>query len=335
MIGSYSRDKITDDLPAKARLRTARRRVIAIALKKQQIFGMPILRSSVLAVLPGAWRSSRVRYKLIMLRARIGKSFFRIEAGEFLDVDISGKLGMGAILCYAIRMHAYAEISGKKPRLICTSPLYSNGADVFERFFENPANDRPRRVLSTPASEWLIHHALPWNIGIRQAHDIFNRRFRPNAFLNSHLGGKFDLAIHYRATDKVAETGAPPRGEMIETLKAEIAQQPLKIFLATDDPTFRDELGEMFGFCEFSSYELGEVEEGTARHFSSLSPEDKATEAIVNMFLLASAPVCVRTISYLSAMVPIINPSARTVTVNAPSRPHYFPEDVIWDLENK
>ena len=269
-----------------------------------------------------------------MLKARIGSISYNLERRRHLDVDLGGRIGMGALLCYAIRMLAYANQAGKEARLICTSPLYSNGSDVFSKFFDQGIGDEPFHPHSKLANEWLVHHLIPWTIPLSFARDLFHRHFDPSPFLKSHLGEKYDLSVHFRATDKIMETGEPPRDIMLSTLMDEIAGRKLRIFVATDDQRFRDQIHSKFDFCEFSSFELGDVEEGVARHFSELPAEDKSKEAIINIFKLASAPVCIRTMSYFSALVPIINRDCRTITVNCKIRPNYFPEDEIWDLEH-
>jgi hypothetical protein len=106
------------------------------------------------------------------------------------------------------------------------------------------------------------------------------------------------------------------------------------VFLATDDAGFARTIRQRWPRIVFTSYDLGEVAEGKARHFSDLGVDDKAKEALVNMFLLARAPVCVRTMSYMSSFVRLINPDIRTVTVNkriGADTP--FPERQILELE--
>jgi len=106
------------------------------------------------------------------------------------------------------------------------------------------------------------------------------------------------------------------------------------VFLATDDATFAAALRAAMPGLDYTSYDLGEVESGLARHFSNLSPTDKALEALVNIFLIARAPVCVRTSSYMSAVSALANPGMRTVTINqtiGQSPP--FPEHEVLERE--
>jgi len=73
---------------------------------------------------------------------------------------------------------------------------------------------------------------------------------------------------------------------------------------------------------------------GTPRHFSALSPADKALEALVNIHALARAPVCIRTSSYLSAISALVAPAMRTVTVNRTiGRAAPFPEAELLACE--
>lgn len=61
------------------------------------------------------------------------------------------------------------------------------------------------------------------------------------------------------------------------------------VFLATDDPAFSAALKEEMPQLSLTSYDRGQTPTGVARHFSDLAPDDKALEALVNIFLIARA----------------------------------------------
>jgi hypothetical protein len=66
-----------------------------------------------------------------------------------------------------------------------------------------------------------------------------------------------------------------------------------------------------------------------------LDPLLKAQEALTNMFLIARAPVCFRTSSFLSSFSKIINDSLRTVTVNKTVfEESPFPEKQVLQAES-
>ena len=107
-----------------------------------------------------------------------------------------------------------------------------------------------------------------------------------------------------------------------------------RVFLATDDAVFAQLVRQRWRNIAFTSFDLGEVDDGQARHFSDLPPPDRAIEALVNMFVLARAPVCYRTMSYLSSFCALINPSTETVTINGViNHATPFPERLLLEVE--
>ncbi len=237
-----------------------------------------------------------------------------------LLIDIESNIGMGAILSFALRIHSWAAREGIDVAVVSSSPLYSEGGDIFARYFERPATGT-RRAVPHLAREWIYQNELPWQVSPSETYELFGRLFVANARLLSLLdhaaGGAapFDLSIHFRATDKYLETGVVDTEHVLETARPYL-EQASRVFLATDDAGFARTIRQRWPKVSFISYDLGEVEAGKARHFSNLSPQAKADEALVNMFLIARAPICVRTMSYLSSFVRVINPDIRTITVN-------------------
>lgn len=247
-----------------------------------------------------------------------------------LAVDINARIGMGAILSWALRYYALAEAHGEKADIVSTSPLYSaNGEDMFARFFERPSSGG--RMLGRLASEWLAVRT-PLRLPLSRAEALFAEHFRPNAYLRQKIeaaagGEPFDLSIHFRGTDKFLESGSVDQANMLATVERHLPRDAKTVFLATDEPGFSSAVRSRFPHVRFVSYDLGDVKEGVARHFSSMDPNEKALEALVNIFLLARAPVCVRTSSFLSAVSRVANPQLRTVTINRTKRGNgRFPE---------
>jgi hypothetical protein len=70
------------------------------------------------------------------------------------------------------------------------------------------------------------------------------------------------------------------------------------------------------------------------RHFSSLSADAKAMEAIVNMLRLSRCDVCIRTASQLSVWSRILNSDLKTVSLDRPFVSTAYPEREIWNEEN-
>jgi hypothetical protein len=278
-----------------------------------------------------------------IIRARLNFPYF--------PVDIKGRKGMGALLRDAIQICNYAEQNKLVPRISSTNPLYSSNQrlDVIQTYFGPESTDhtpglRPLKYLN----KWsFLHLKFAKHISIREANRIFWFYLSPkllirdkmNAFLDGVPNGEFDLSVHYRGTDKVRE--APMVNFSVfkdEMVCYQNTHGPLHhVFLATDEPAFERYIRDEFPGVLFQTYNLGAPGNvSTGRHFSNMNEEDKATEAIVNMFLLARAPCLIRSSSHMSAMSKIINPGIQTITLN---RTHWgsgnFPEKEILDEENQ
>lgn len=278
-----------------------------------------------------------VRQSLVLQNARIfaGRQLHRLSDGGTLDVDLAARIGMGALLAYALRLHAHAELTGRRATIVSTSRLYGTGGDVFGEYFHRPVPAKGWKPDNALVNEWLLLRAAPWTMSLDSAHRLFREHFRPKPVLEQHIGEPFDLSIHFRGTDKVAESGFVARDAMLAAIDgfAPARGKGKSIFLATDEPAFELMVRERFPLARFATFNLGEVADGQARHFSKLSPGDKALEALVNVFQIANARVCVRTSSYLSAMSRIVNPDLRTHTINVNRFSQIFPEDQILIAE--
>ncbi|HXJ23389.1 MAG TPA: hypothetical protein VMT03_24460 [Polyangia bacterium] len=235
---------------------------------------------------------------------------------------------MGALIARAILLFRHAERFGLEASIISTNPLYGEvpGEDWLDSYFFTPGHTTqgfPLRGVSLDAAMRFVVHP---HLNLTDAARLFHLHFRPRPVISVPLqevlsktaGGLFDLSIHYRGTDKVIESGTVGFESMVQRIDAVMAlsRSPRTVFLATDDPQFEQTIRTRYPRCEFASFKLGSVPEGKPRHFSSMSPRAKAIEAIVNIFLIASAKMCIRTSSYLSAVSRIANPTLRTFTVN-------------------
>lgn len=282
-----------------------------------------------------AARRIKTSTAISLAKARLGRVAMMLERREGLSADLSGRIGMGALICYALRLHDLAEQRGQTAHIVSTSPLYSAGGDVFGQFFDRAEPSpgwRPHGVLAT---EWLLHRAAPGSLALARAQDLMARYFRPKAALRAEIAGPFDLSIHFRGTDKFMETGRIDVQRMLDALAPHLPDQGAgrSVFLATDDAAFAVAVRATYALASFRSYDLGEVAPGVARHFSDLSARDKAMEALVNIYSIASAPLCVRTSSYLSAISRLANPDMATITINHGPGELGFPEQQIRAAE--
>jgi hypothetical protein len=250
----------------------------------------------------------------------------RARAGDRLMVDVNARIGMGAILSYALRLHAYAEDLGLEPWIVSSSPLYAArpGEDFLGRHFLRPPAPADFAPLSAPASDWLYHRELPAGMGLDRASALFARWFRPGPQLRETVeqasGGvaMFDLSVHFRGNEKFLESGPIAHEQMLRALAPHLpgGGRGKAVFLATDEPVFRAAVLRRFPEARFTSFDLGDVPEGVPRQYSQLGPDEKAIEALANILLLGRAPLCIRTASYLSALARVANPALRTLTIN-------------------
>ena len=277
-----------------------------------------------------------------MIRARHNRPYFA--------VDISSSKGMGAVLTEALLMCHYAEKNQLIPRIISTNPLYAPGAGKdFISHYLGPADQnfetglRAMRYLTL----WSFYHLdFAQHLPLDLAYQLFWTYFPPKPIITDKIDAvlaaipdrKFDLSIHYRGTDKVLEAPLVGFDEYEKAiLDYHASGGNLKfVFLATDDPYFEGFVRKRFPDTNFTTFNVGSpIDTTRGRHFSDMSPEDKAIESLVNIFLLAAAPTCIRSASYMSAISKILNPALRTVSLN---RTHWgssnFPEQELLSEED-
>lgn len=158
-----------------------------------------------------------------------------------------------------------------------------------------------------------------------------------NAILDVIPGRQFQLSIHYRGTDKMLEAPLVKFQSYENAIQERVSNGSSlsQVFLATDDVEFELFIKARFPEINFSTFNLGTPSDASrGRHFSDMTPPDKAIESLVNMFLLAAAPICIRSTSYMSGVSKIINPRLRTITLN---QTHWgsghFPENEILAAE--
>ncbi|MXO71630.1 hypothetical protein [Alteraurantiacibacter buctensis] len=241
-----------------------------------------------------------------------------------IGLDIDTPIGMGAIVCHALLLHDHFERAGIACHLRATSPFYARpGQDVLARHFIAEPWPADVRMLPSKTCDFIIEYLRPDHMDLQRASELVQRHFRPTPLLadaieeGSQGFAAFDLAIHYRGTDKSMEATTTSADAALAEIERQLQglADPV-VFLATDIPAFAQVVRARFPRARFVSYDIGDVASGTARYRSTMNPDDKALEALVNSFLIARAKVCVRTVSYLSAVAAVINPQMRTITLN-------------------
>jgi hypothetical protein len=294
--------------------------------------------------------------RLLSAAAHLPAQMWRHHANKpWFAVDMSSPKGLGALISEALLICRYAEDRGLRPLIVSSNPLYADhpGRDFLIDYFEPPPVD-PLHALHMPVThspmqfrtlESFFHLKLPLHLDLDRANQIFWRYFKPridvqarvDAVLSQLPGKRFDVSVHYRGTDKVLEAPSVAYELVTSTLHRCVAQgmSIRRVFLATDDPNFDRYLRREFPAWQFTDFLCGQpTDTSRGRHFSSLSPADKTLEALVNSLLLAASPLCIRSVSYLSAVSRIVNPALRTITLN---QDHWgsraFPECEIHEDE--
>lgn len=249
----------------------------------------------------------------------------------YFAVDIESRMGMGAVLAHAIVLIRYAEMHRLVPRVTSTNPLFARGGRDFLREYLGPnagaAETDWVRPLRFRNLESVFHLGVQHHVSIADANRIFWTYLHPKPVLADRVEGvlrdlaiaQFDLSIHYRGTDKVLE-GALVGHESFERAISRHVDGGGAfdvVFLATDDARFDEFVRSRWPDTSFISFNCGHPSDpSVARHFSDMPPQDKAIEALVNILLLARAPKCIRTTSYMSAMSKIANQELVTETLN-------------------
>lgn len=282
-------------------------------------------------------------------RAWVNKPFFSVE--------LSNRKGMGALLSDVLLICQYAEAKGLVPHVVSKNPLYLS--DVGGDFGDDAKNDAKKDAKNDFGKDALSPYfdgLSPAGLGVRvgvgrvkpmryrtlesfchldfsnflplpDASRLFAKYLRPKPSITEVVSqvlqrlpnGQFDLAMHFRATDKALEAAVVSYDVFGRAIDEHCARGGLldDVFLATDDIAFEAYVRRRYSQSQIKSYNLGQPNDvSRGRHFSDLPPQTKAMEALVNMFLLASAPKLIRTASYMSAISKFINPALHTVTLN-------------------
>lgn len=247
--------------------------------------------------------------------------------GDVFAVDLYERHGMGGLLSKAILFHQHAVAHGLTPSITSSNPLYAEvpGEDVLGTYFHRPGPSPGAQPISGVALDWAFAREIEDHIPLDRAARLFAELFRPRDLVADRvaqcLGSRdlWDASIHYRGTDKANESGpqtTAPLLREIDRLHDELGGRG-DFFLATDEPLAEAELRARYPSSGFTTFNLSDLPAGMPRHFSAMSGPDKAVEALVNIFSIAAAPICVRSSSYMSAISAVVNPAMTTRTINA------------------
>ena len=277
--------------------------------------------------------------------AMYGRALRRIQAPYFF-ADISGVMGLGAILSMAVQILDHCDRLGTVPYLRFTSPNYAPAAgghadwlcQHFERRSEAFAANTAR-FLSV-RNQWdlgkTFFHA---DLSIERANKLFHEHLAVrdeivesvNAFCNGLP--ESTLGVHYRGTDKSLEAPRVAWTQVLDIVQKYHIGSLSPVFVATDEPEFLDFMRQALGRSAIIDLDCQEIYTGQRpAHLTTGDPFMKAREALKTMLVLSRFKTCIRTPSHLSAWAQIFNPHQQVVMLDRPSGSSFrFPDRQIWE----
>lgn len=264
-------------------------------------------------------------------------------------VNISGRMGLGAMLSHSVTVFHYCAENGLSPRLMFTNPLYAPlpGEDWLERYFvrreQLGAAEAPleaQRYLGINANlTRILHRHLP-TLTLQGAHDLFTAHMairedlirRVDRLCDEGRLGERTVGVHFRGTDKRLEASRVDWSDMAGLVDRALDQGLTGIFVATDEPEFLTFMRSRFGVDRVTDLDCEEIFAGSApAHLTAGNPETKAREALEAIVALSRCGLLIRGRSHLSAWAKILNPSLPIVVLGEMLKgdQFVFPENVI------
>lgn len=218
-----------------------------------------------------------------------------------LAFNIGGNVGLGAILshaAFALRVGAGRNVD---VALRFTSPIYRpiRGPDDWLECYFKRLGTRPEAAPIIDSSSLRFDyntdrdHALLWSyLAIRPEFTDAAADLTGNAPF---------AAIHYRGSDKFMETRRVKEDHVLRLAEEMMTNRSLgRLFVASDETAFIDKARYRFGSAVFWLPCEAMASGSSAAHFSDVSGETKAREALITMAALSRAEICIRTSSFLS-----------------------------------
>lgn len=133
-----------------------------------------------------------------------------------------------------------------------------------------------------------------------------------SAFVEKNFKGHFVIGVHFRGTDKVKREAKPVPFEQvfqeIRSLISELPTKDYKIFVATDEERFLQEIKREFKERVIFS-DARRSSDGRAVHFAHSHSYKTGEEAVVDCLLLSRSNYLLRTESNLSFCSGLFNPN--------------------------
>jgi hypothetical protein len=294
--------------------------------------------------------SSQTVRTLLALHKIPGENKLIARNAPRFAVNIDGRMGMGAVMSWAVGILGYCDENQLLPRLIFTNPLYATapGEDWLEGYFERGARIRefPGELALPPDCYLpqlgnLQRRIQPiWaKLTIERAHDLFfsSLKFKKDlidetdAFCNVHGVSAETIGVHFRGTDKRLEATTTRWTDLAASVDACLGGKLSNIFVATDEPEFLEFMRSRFSRGRVIDLGCREIYSGFSAHFAPGNPAVKASEAIRTIITLSRCGMLIRTRSHLSAWAKIVKPALPTIVFGEmlPGDQMLFPEHLL------
>lgn len=228
------------------------------------------------------------------------------RAGQPLTVDVGGNSGLGGVLHQAAVALHVGQVHLTDVALRFTSSTYrpswepDDWLDCYFTRLGGAPTDRPRcevydsQSLGLELPPMAERGKLVWN-ALRIRDDI--RQTALNVLDEQEFA-----AVHFRGSDKFLEARRVDPDDVFARLDHEIGLVGLRrVFIASDESEIVREAELRYGDIAFSlPLEAMAAPDGTPPHFTDVSGEIKAREALMTMVILSRARLLVKTPSLLS-----------------------------------
>ena len=284
----------------------------------------------------------------VKIRQRTNKNIFSVE--------IESRSGFFAIMQMVLFILLYCEENNLMPNISAKGGLYGEHTATIdwlsilfesvtesESFMAAPMADA-RSVRTSKIkdmSELGFRSKYETGLTLEGASSLFGRYYRPSSDIKAEVDAiakrlgisESTLAVHYRGTDKVYESGRvswPLVCEYVHKIKT--ARPHLReILLATDEiqfiPFFRSQPFEMPVVAAPAAYM---PRNNKPVHYSGHPGLAIGREALVTCLLLARCGFLLKSPSYLSAWSKIFNPALPVWLISPPLGGGGFPDRVLW-----
>ena len=293
-----------------------------------------------------------VSRKLNHLRRRLN----RVSSNKVFAVDICAQgPRFFAHLTWVLEILDYCEANGLEPNIVVSTPylIRRKGEDWFGYYFYHRRQvPKPRRLTAYRVQHisqiGFIWYGMP-RLTIAHAHQLFHKYVgvkqciidKCTGFYERYMAGHSVLGLHYRGSDKMANTGeGVPLSyrQFADVLSAYLERRPTfdRIFIATDEEPFiaylRDKVG---GRDIISSANRHYAKDGSPAYDLALKGGDadayaKGEETLVDCLLLSKCAALIKTASILSGWSKIFNPQLPVIMATRPRDEFlWFPERAI------